>query len=150
MIILLKILGTILLAALAGWTYRLGGAASAHARYLRQVGVGIAVTGTLVIWFGWNWWSLLCLGTAFIESTYFKNKGSEAVWWNWCLVGVACTLVPLPFLIADGHHWIGFFWRSIFLIPAITLIGTFVGDVDWSEGLRGAVQILSLFLLFIH
>lgn len=148
--IILKILGTILLSALAGYLYRLGGAASAHARWLRQVGVGVAVTGTLLIWFGFSWWIFLCLGTAFIESTYFKKKGTDAKWWNWALVGLVFALVPLPFVIANGHIWKGFLLRTLLLIPSTTLIGTFVGNVDWSEGLRGALQILSLFLLLIH
>lgn len=148
--IILKIIGNIILAVLAGMAYRGGGAASVHARWLRQFGIGVAVTGTLLIWFGFNWWILLCLGTSWAESTYFKKKGTDAKWYNWMAVGVVFALVPIPYIIAGSHNWIGFALRSIFIIPATVLVGTFVGDVDWSEGLRGALQIVSLPLLLIN
>lgn len=149
MIILLQMLGTLLLAGLSGWLYREGGAASAHARWLRQLGVGVAVTGTLLIWFGFSWWILLCLGTAWAESTYFKAKGTDAKWYNWALVGIVFALVPLPYVIANNHLWTGFLLRTAVLVPLTTLVGTFVGDVDWSEGLRGALQIITLLLFLV-
>ena len=147
--ITLKIIGTIALAGLSGWCYRAGGSASIHARWLRQAGVGVAVTGTLLIWFGFNWWTLLCLGTSWAESTYFKSKGSDAKWWNWLLVGIVFAIVPLPYVISSGNHYLGFAIRSAVIIPATTVVGTFVGDVDWSEGLRGALQIITLPLLIM-
>ena len=149
-ILILKILGTLALAALSGWAYRAGGAASMHARWLRQFGVGVAVCGTLTIWFGFNWWTILCFGASWAESTYFKSKGTDAKWWNWLLVGVVFALVPLPYVIANGHLWLGFLLRAVILIPLTTLVGTFVGDVQWSEELRGALQILTLFCFLIH
>lgn len=139
-----KIIGIILLAGLAGWSYREGGAASAHARWARQLGVGIAVTLALILLFGFNWWTLLCLGTSWAESTYFKKKGSDAKWFNWVLVGVVFALVPLPFIISSGTHWIGFIIRCGLIIPATAFIGTYVGNVQWSEGLRGALQVVTL------
>lgn len=146
---IVHIIETILLAVLAGMSYRGGGAASTHARWLRQAGIGVTVTLGLIVWFGFNWWILLCLGTSWAESTYFKRKGTDAKWYNWMAVGLVFALVPIPYIISSGHHWVGFAYRSFFIIPATTLIGTFVGDVDWSEGLRGAVQIITIPLLLL-
>lgn len=144
-----KIIGTFVLAGFSGWAYREGGAASAHARWLRQAGVGIAVTACLMLWFGFNWWTLLCLGTSWAESTYFKKKGTDAKWYNWLLVGAVFALVPLPFVVADGSHWIGFAVRCGLIIPATALIGTFVGDANKSEIGRGVIQIITLPLFLI-
>lgn len=143
----MRIALTILLAIVAGMAYRGGGAASIHARWLRQAGIGVTVTLGLILWFGFNWWMLLSLGTSWAESTYFKKRGTDAKWFNWMAVGVVFALVPIPYVISSGNHWVGFAYRSLFIIPATTLIGTFVGNDNWSEGLRGAIQIISIPLL---
>lgn len=142
-----KILITIAFTVFAGYYYRAGGSASIHARWFRQFGIGMSVVGTLITWFGFHWWMLLSFGLSWAESTYFKHKGTEATWWNWALVGLVFSIVPLPWVIADAHHWMGFFLRAGLLIPAITTVGTWVGNVQWSEGLRGALQILTLPIL---
>lgn len=138
------------LIALGAWSYRFGGSANGQ-RWVREVGVALAEIGLLYLLFGWNWWAILILGTVWIETTYFKSKGSEAKWWNWLLVGISFALVPLPFIIADGNHWIGFLYRCLFIIPFTTIWCTFFGgNVQWSEGLRGGIQVASLLLLLIR
>lgn len=144
-----KILLIILFSFLAGWCYRAGGAANMHARWLRQLGVGVSVTGGLIALFGFHWWILACLGTSWAESTYFKKKGTDAQLINWMAVGLVFALVPLPFIISSGSYWFGFVIRSVFVVSTTTLIGELVGDVQWSEGLRGALQVVSLPLLLI-
>jgi hypothetical protein len=143
----LQIILTLILSFGAGVSYRIGGSANG-ARFIRPLGIGILEFITLCIWFGFNWWMLLILGTAWIETTYFKVKGKSAVWWNWLLVGLSFSLVPLPWVIAT-HHWLGFGIRTLFLVPAIALWSELFGDVQWEEGGRGALQILSIPLLYI-
>lgn len=145
---ILKIIEILILTVLSATGYRWGGSSNGK-RWIRPIAVSIAVTGTLLIMFGFNWWTLLCLGGGFLETTYFKRKGADAKWWNWALVGLVFALVPLPFVIASGHHWLGFAIRSAIIIPSTVLICQAVGDVDWEEGLRGGIQIVTLPLLLI-
>lgn len=149
MIIILKILGTLALATLCGWMFRLGGAASAHARWLRQFGVEFTELAGLFIWFGWSLWLIPITGTAWAESTYFKAKGADAKWWNWLLCGMLYAAIPVPLVFLHYLSWQGCLDRAIVLIPVITLWRTFQGNVDWSEGGAGAWQILTLPLLLL-
>ncbi len=72
-----KIFLTALLAAGCGWAFRFGG--SSHGiRFVRELGVGITEVLGLLIWAGWTFYSIPIVGLAFIESTYFKSKGSDA------------------------------------------------------------------------
>lgn len=146
--ILLKIVGFIALIALAAWSYRFGGSSNGI-RWVREVGVGISQIAALTIFFGWNWWGLLIMGTTWVQSSYFKAKGTDAKWTNWLLVGLSFAIVPLPYIIGNGDHWIGFLYRSIFIVPFIALWRTLITDVQWQEGVSGGVQVLSLALLLI-
>lgn len=144
----IKIITIILMAVLAGWSYRFGGSANGK-RWVREVGVGVATIITLAILFGWNWWLLLIMGSVWIETTYFKKKGSDAKWWNWAIVGLSYSIVALPWVIAT-HSWVGFFIRTIFLVPTISLWRTFVGNVQWQESGCGIIQILSITLFLLR
>lgn len=150
--LILKILATLALAALAGWAYRFGGSSNG-VRWAREVGVGLAVLGGLTIWLGWNWWGLLVMGCVWIETTYFKAKGTDAKWYNWLIVGLSYSIVPLPYIIAQSfshkYYWIGFGIRTFVVTLFTTLWRTFVHDVQWQEGGSGAIQVLTLPLLFI-
>lgn len=138
--------------ALAAWGYRFGGSSNGI-RWVREIAVSVAEIVALTILFGWNWWSLLIMGTAWLMTTYFKKKGTDAKWWNWLLVGCVFAIMPLPqaIALAVAHHpiWVGLFLRSIFIIPFTCLWCTFVGNVQYSEGVRGGSQILSLLILKI-
>lgn len=147
-VLILKVLAIIALTVLAAVGYRYGGSSHGQ-RWMRQASVGVSITLALTVLFGFNWWTLLCFGLSWAESTYFKRKGTDAKWYNWLLVGLVFALVPLPFVIADGSCWLGFIIRSLLIIPTTVYIGTYVGDVDWSEGLRGGIQIISLLLLLV-
>lgn len=145
MINILLGLGFIGCIILAAWSYRDGGSSKGQ-RWIREVGVGLAEVIAITILFGWNWWSLLILGTVWVETSYFKTK-PDAKWYNWALVGLSFALVPLPQVIADGHIWVGFIARTVFIVPFITTWRTFVGNVQWQEGVSGGIQILSLLLM---
>ena len=145
--IALQILGTIALAALCGWCWRFGG--SSHGiRFVRELGTGLTLVGCITLWWGWSFWYIPIIGLAFIESTYFKTKGSDAKWYNWLMCGILYALIPLPAVIVH-HLWIGFAIRSAVLIPVITLWRTFQGNVQWSESGVGVWQIITLPLLMI-
>lgn len=144
----IKIIEFIAMIALAAGAYRMGGSSNGK-RWMREIGVGLAEIIALTILFGWNWWGLLIMGTIFLETTYFKRKGTEATWLNWLLVGLSFALVPLPYIIADGHHWIGFLWRTAFIVPFVCIWRTIIGQVTWEEGMSGGIQVLSLLLLLI-
>lgn len=146
--ITLKIIGFIAMIVLAAGAYRFGGSSNGQ-RWIREIGVGVAEIVALTILFGWQWWGLLIMGTVWIETSYFKSKGTDATWKNWLLVGVSFALVPLPYLFADGHHWVGFIWRTALIVPFITVWRTVVGNVQWQEGVSGGTQVLSLLLLLI-
>lgn len=149
MILAIKILCTLVLAALCGWGWRLGGSANTHMRWIREVAVGVTEILCLWMWFQWSWLMLLIMGLAFTETTYFKKKGMDAKWWNWLLCGICYSLIPMPLLSTGQIHWQGFLIRGLVLTPVITLWRTFQGNVQWSEGGAGAWQILTLPLLLI-
>jgi hypothetical protein len=147
LILLSKILGTIVLAGFCGWAWRFGGSSNGI-RWVREAVTGFALVSCITLWWGWSYWYILIFGASWIESTYFKSKGSSAMWWNWMLCGILYALIPLPAVIVH-HLWVGFAWRTVVLIPVITLWRTFVGDVQWSESGVGVWQIITLPLILI-
>jgi len=147
LILLSKIFATGVLAAACGWCWRAGGSGN-YPRFLRELGTGLTLILTITLWWGWSIWYILIMGLSFIESTYFKSKGSSAEWYNWLLCGVLYALIPLPAVIVH-KLWLGFAIRSVILVPVITLWRTFQGDVQWSEAGVGVWQIITLPLLLI-
>ena len=146
----LKGIATAVLAVFAGWSFRFGGSANGQ-RWVRQAGIGTAVILAItVLTWHFSWWYILIMGLAFTESTYFKKKGTEAMWYHWLLCGICYALVPLPALIAGKVYLAGFIIRFIVLVPIITIWRTFQGNVQWSEGGAGAWQIVTLPLLLIQ
>lgn len=145
--IILKILGTLVLAAICGILFRFGGSSNVGARWLRQIGVEMTELGALFLWFGWSWWLIPVTALAWTECTYFKSKGSSAQWWNWLICAIQYALIPLPLAFLGIISWWGFLDRSLVIIPVITLWRTFIGDVDWSEGGCGAWQLITIPLL---
>ena len=144
-----KIVATLALAVFAGWAYRDGGSAHGIGRWVRQAGMMIAMILGLWLWFGWTNWILLSGALCWAESTYFKKKGEDATFVNWLLVGLVFAVIPLPVVWATNKHVIWFFASSVIIIPLVGFWCTFIKDVQWSEGGRGAVQILRLLLLLL-
>ena len=100
----LSILGAIL--------YRMGGAHEYNTNF-RDVGMSIITILVLVFLSGRNVVNLLGMASLVLvlaltygaQTTYFKKKGSEAMWWNWALVGLANGLALLPWALYSGQ-WI--------------------------------------------
>lgn len=163
MIILYKALLILLLAILAGACYRYGGWEGGK-RWVREVGVGLCLVLGFVVLNLFNLGSLLCLGSVWIETTYFKKKGTDANWFNWLLVGLSFSVATLPWLICNTitHrplHLIGYGIRVV-----VCAVFTVIWEESWSpivaslfhtttditdECGRGAIQILTLPLLLI-
>lgn len=143
-----QILLTGVLTAVSGICYRFGGSNNG-VRWVRQVVDGLCVLACLTIWFGWNWFGLLIMGTIWITSTYFKIKGNTN-FFTWMLVGFSFGLVPLPYMLMGHAHWLGFFIRFALLGPLVGIVVRFFGgNVNFSEGFRGGIQIITLPLLLL-
>jgi len=149
----LHVIATLALATFAGYCYRSGGSATGLGRWVRQAGVMIAMILGLWSWFGWTTWILLSAGLCWAESTYFKHKGTDATFVNYCMAGAVFAVIPLPVVIATGLHWSWFWWTSAVIIPLTgvwcVIFGTVIPNVQWSEGGRGAIQLLRFLLLLI-
>ena len=147
-LLIVRSISTIILAAFCGWCWRFGGSSNGI-RWVREAGTGLTLILCITLWWGWSYWYVLIFGASWIESTYFKSKGSDAKWYNWALCGLLYALIPLPAIIVHGL-WVGFAWRTIILVPIITLWRTFQGNVQWSESGVGVWQIITLPILLIH
>jgi len=143
-----QILITLALTVLSGICYRFGGSGNGI-RWVRQVVDGICIILTLTIWFGCNWLGLLIMGTIWITTTYFKIKGETSLF-TWMLVGLSFGLVPLPYMFMGHAHWLGFGIRTFILtITTGIVVQFFGGNVNFSEGFRGGIQIITLPLLLL-
>lgn len=157
---ILKIILTLLLAALAGILYRLGGAAKTDNWYRflqntksRDFGVPLIELIIVWLWAGFYpsyWWAyVLSFGAAFgFMTTYWKKKGSNAKWYNWALTGAGYSLGFLPYALAT-HDWIGFALRFIILTVFFTVWKTKQGNAVWSEVGAGVLTSLSAVLLVV-
>lgn len=79
-------------------------------------------------------------------TTYFKQKGKNAKWWNWLMCGLAYSIALLPYTIAT-NHWSGFAIRTIVVTVAITLWSEIQGNAVWEECGRGFIIGSTYFLL---
>lgn len=124
-----------LLAIAGGVAYRMGGSGR-YARFWRELGQGIAyILDMLILNLVTLAWQpiagiILGFGICWAESTYFKRSGTDAKWWNWALVGAVFGVIPLPYCILTGSHWVGFGIR----MPVCIL-----GTVWWQQALSQEV-----------
>lgn len=97
----------------------------------------------------YGFWLPLCFILMFgAQTTYFKDKGEDAKWFNWLFVGLAFSFCMSPFVLVFGT-WKGFGIRSI-IVTGFTLgWSQLIGNADLEESGRGLVQIITLPLLFI-
>lgn len=157
---MIEIIGILILAVIAGILYRFGGS-SGGVRFIRELGEG-AVLNIAMLFLGiFNWGSLACLGSVWIESTYLKIKGEV----NWYVVGATFSIATLPWYIwgcistKSFYHWRGYLLRTIVCSLFVGLWQNYISEdiasmfgvskdkVD--EGGRGAIQILTLPLLLL-
>ena len=88
-------------------------------------------------------------------STYWKKKGTDAIWCNWFLHGFGIGLALLPYAIAI-HQVIPIIARSILLGACMALWSSYIvvwlkSNVKWlkwniDEGGRGALIIATLLI----
>lgn len=145
---LLQILIIIVLSLASGFLYTAGGSGK-YPFWFRETGVMVCECLALISLGFLSWWLILVAGLTYgVQTTYFKKKGTDARWWNWCLVGLAFSISVLPMVISNSL-WLGFVLRILFLTPAIITWSELVGK-DWlEEGGRGGLQIATLPLLLI-
>lgn len=132
----------------AGFLYTAGGSGK-YPFWFREAGVMFCeVIGLLVLGIH-SWWLIAVMGATYgVQTTYFKKKGEDAVWWNWLLVGLAFSLSVLPVVISN-HLWFGFILRTL-ILTSFTESWSVMTTKDWlEEGGRGGMQIATLPLLLI-
>jgi hypothetical protein len=140
------------LSAIAGLLYRMGGAAGFNTKFRD---LGCPTLGLLLLWVtdGFHlplWWAyLLCFGLYFGSlTTYWKKKGTDAHWYNWIFTGLGYSIAFLPYAIATGH-WVGFAIRTIVVTFGIMFWSEKIGNVVWEESGRGVISTITLPLLLI-
>jgi len=140
-----KILKIILFSSIAGAMYRLGGWIQTKIRDLGVPCCGVAV----MLQYPYVWWQhLLFFFLAFAGlTTYFKKKGTDAMWWNWLFVGLAFSFCAIPY--AFPNHWLGFGIRTIVCTGLVVGISELSGNVWVEETGRGIILVGSLPLLWI-
>lgn len=154
---------TAALAALAGIFYRMGGSGN-YPRWVREVGVGCVLNFEFWVLGIWNWGAFLCLGSVWIESTYFKIKGKAGAF-SWILVGVSFSIATLPWLLWEDlvskrySSWKGYtirvfvctvltaFWQ-LYLSDKVAKWLKTTKDITDENG-RGVIQIVTMPLLLI-
>lgn len=145
----------ILMSAIGGVLYRMGGASGFNTKF-RDFGIPSVGVITLLIlgshyhintWLVLNY--ILVWGLMFAsQTTYFKKKGSDAKWWNWMLVGLVNGVALVPYAWQTGL-WIDAILRTAILAIAITIWSEVCDDAVWEEIGRGVLIILTLGLFLI-
>jgi hypothetical protein len=162
-----QVLGMLLLTALAGCLYRLGGTQKRGLWYdflvdtkARDIGVPLCVLAAMtLLWMGqaterhqvlaFSFALLVCGLLHFAAmTTYWKKKGTEALWWNWLLVGFFYSVSMAPFATLSGN-WLGFYLRTVFLTMATTLWSVVIGHDVLEEAGRGVLDVATVPLLLI-
>jgi len=128
---------SILLSLISAVLYRIGGSSLKIPNITKIRDCGVPFLGCTIV--AINHWPLhlmawlgliLSFGLAWGSMTsYFKRKGSDAVWWNWMLVGLAFGIAFLPYAWATGL-WFLFIYRTI---------ATTIFVVIWSESISNAM-----------
>ena len=142
------IASSVVLSIMAGVTYRMGGSGN-YPRWIREVGLCVAMITQMIILGQFHWTLILCAGLLYAASTtYFKKKGSDAKWWNWLMVGIAFSISMLPLVVAH-HLWIGFIIRTVICSSLIVFWSETNGNAVCEEFGRGVIPIATLPLLII-
>lgn len=146
----------ILLSVGSGALYRLGGSSLPIENITKFRDVGCSLIGCLMLalidWplSGAAWIGLfLSFGLAWgAMTTYFKQKGHDAKWWNWMLVGLAFGICFFPYVMATGQ-WIPFIYRTIITTCFITIWSESIGWDVLEEFGRGFIFAISLLIFLI-
>lgn len=143
----------VLMSAVAGVLYRMGGASGYNTKY-RDLGIPI-VGILLLLGYGsithtsWVNNTVLCITFILMfasQTTYFKKKGENSRWCNWMLVGLANGLALIPYGIMVGQLEEAIL-RTWLLAIGITIWSEVNDDAVWEEVGRGVLIVLTLGLL---
>jgi hypothetical protein len=149
----MKVLILLICSALSAVLYRMGGDEEYNTKF-RDFGVPVCSYAALLIFWhptgiiGWLMVVVSFLALFGSLTTYWKKKGSDAMWWNWALTGLFYGLAAFPLLWA-GLHWWAIGLRAIALVVTITAWSESQGDVVWEERGRGALVTITMPMLLI-
>lgn len=145
---IVKIIGTIILSALAGIAYRMGGSGN-YPRWTREVGLCVCMNLEMILLGFFHWSLIICTGALYgLATTYFKKKGTDAKAINWFFVGLAFSIAMLP-LVLVYHLWIGFAIRTFVCTALVVIWSETNGNAVCEELGRGYIPIATLPLLLI-
>jgi len=135
-----------LMSILAGVLYRIGGSDLKIPNITKIRDFGVPTCMIIYMVFNWSWWLILCFGLMFgAQTTYFKEKGTNAMGYNWLFVGLAFSICMLPYAIAT-QQYMAFIVRSIL----VTIFTVFWSELNSNavveEFGRGFIQIITLVL----
>lgn len=152
---MIHIIVWLLVSAIAGLLYRLGGVGKPYDTKYRDFGVPLV--GIVMLAFFYNFhtdWKIilsyfLTFGLYFGSmTTYWKKKGTNAYWYNWLYTGLGYSLAFLPFAIVTGN-WLGFGIRTILVSVFTSLWSDKIDQVVWEECGRGVITTATIPLLLI-
>ena len=142
-----------LLVILSGICYSLGGSGKQGKWYdfllntkTRDFGVPLVMIAAMSVLGWWHWTlvpSALLLFAAL--TTYWKKKGTNALWWNWYLTGMGYCLAMIPFLFDHWSIHLEGFLARLLILPLLTMAWSeYVSDPFWEQFGRGVLIILTL------
>ncbi len=144
----MRIFLILILCSLSGFLYRLGGSGKANTK-ARDFGVPMCMVLTMCILGLKHWTLLFSFGLLFgALTTYFKEKDTDAQWYNWLVCGLAYSISMLPTVWALGL-WPGFGLRTLTLGLGTMIWSQTIGNAVWEEAGRGALIIATLPMLLI-
>ncbi len=114
---------------------RLGGSSQGN-RLFRLLGVPGCCCALLIIMYHpleWLYYGAILLTFGLVlgtTSTYWKKKGSDALWFNWMLYGGMEGLAFLPITIYT-RKWIGYAIRTVVCSVLICLWDEYVANFIW-------------------
>ena len=142
----------IFLAVLCGILYRVGGSDLPLENKTKYRDAGCPLIGCIILGLNYPLSPIVWLGLILsfglswgAMTTYFKKKGSEAMWWNWLIVGIAFGIAFLPFAWATGL-WMPFIYRTIATSILIMVWSEAIGNAVVEEFGRGFIYAATLFL----
>lgn len=134
------LVGTVLSAIL----YRMGGSDKYNTK-ARDIGVPITTLLIAIVCFSGILSSKLWIALAIsflLEfgslTTYWKKKGTDAMWFNWMFTGFAYSMATLPVAFVTGN-WLGFGIRTVILTASTTIWSEAISKDTWEEWGRGAL-----------
>jgi len=144
----------LVLSLFAGIAYRLGGT-SAGTKW-RDVGVPVIALLAMIALGLWHWSLILASVLLFASMTAYHKwvgkllgLGGEDVFWpSWAVTGLFYGLSMIPYAYFTGL-WLAFGIRCLALAILTAVWSHFIDDVNFEEGGRGFLIIISLLIFLL-